>query len=104
MNGDIPSRNKHERDAHLKEIEDTHFFDVDSGIYKPKSSSTETRDKKQKRGTNSSTPFFVNLGTDGCFLTVAVFSALTAFATFVVVGLYTYFAHGQWNEMIRAAN
>jgi len=103
MNSDIRSSDKHERDAHLKEIEDTHFFDVDSGIYKPKSCRTEAGDKKQKRGANPSTPFFVNPATDGCFLTVATFSALVGFATFVVVGLYTYFAHGQWQEMIRAA-
>jgi len=104
MNRDISSRDKYEGDAYLKDIEDTHFFDVDGGIYKPKSCRTETRSEKDNRGASPSTPFFVNPSSDGCLIGIATFSALVAFATLLVVGAYTYVAHGQWEEMRKAAN
>jgi hypothetical protein len=99
MNRNTSSRDNYERDAYLNDIEETHFFDVDSGIYKPKSCRTETASMGKKRGTSPSTPLFVRPSSDGAMLAVASFSAIVAFATFLAVLGYTWVANRQLKEM-----
>jgi hypothetical protein len=104
MNRDKSSQEKQYRESHLRDIEDTYSFDADSGIYKPKGYESEKEKKRKARGAGPSTPFFINSGSDGCMVLFAAFSSIVAFFTLVIVGFYTYYAHGQWEQMIKAAD
>jgi hypothetical protein len=103
MNGHIRSRDQKERNAYLDDLEKTHFFDVDSGIYKPNSAKQKPEKETPDPGSGPSTPLFTNHGTDYSALTVAIISALISAITLLIIGIYTYYAGGQWREMQRTA-
>src|SRR5450631_872066 len=91
------NRHPPEKDKSDRNIDDTYVYDSASGLYKPQSHENEEERREKRRGRNSRLPFFANVRRD--WLTI-FFSAVTL----VVVGAYTYYAKGQWHEMIRAAN
>jgi hypothetical protein len=99
MNHDSRRRDQREHDAYLDDIEETQFFDVDSGIYKPKSCQPTARCKEEKPGTSNRTPLFFNAIPDSFTLTIALFSFCTLFVTFIAVVWYASVAEQQRVEM-----
>jgi hypothetical protein len=100
------SSDKHKRNAYqnecdeyLKDLGDTHFFDVNSQIYKPNSCKPVTQAKDKSAGASKSSPLFVEPAADGCMIALAAFSACVAFVTLLVVGIYTFASYGQWEQM-----
>jgi hypothetical protein len=94
------SQEEYERHEYLKDLEETHFFDAASGIYKPKSCKPIDENQGRPETNCPHGPALINCGGDSFLsLCLSFFSAFTLFATLVVVGIYTYASWGQWEEM-----
>jgi hypothetical protein len=103
MNDGNHSKDKYEGDnqleARLKNVEETFIFDSDSGIYKPKRHQSEKEREAKQRGASWRSAFFVRTSSDGCLIAIGTFSAFVAFVTMFVVGIYTYYAKQQVEQM-----
>jgi hypothetical protein len=90
MNHRPPSDDTPNSERYLRDTADSFFFDVSSGVHKPKAYQGETERKKKAHAGPPSWQFGVTT-----FL-----STLTLLA----VGIYAYYAALQWCEMKRAAD
>src|ERR1700744_2663175 len=102
MNREPSQRYEYERHQYLDETKDRYFFDVDSGIYKPKSYQTETGREQQTPGASNRSPLFFNAIPDSFTLTIGLFSLCTLFVTFLAVVWYASVAEQQRLEMHNA--
>ena|ERR1700737_3272669 len=97
MNHRPPSDEKSNTNHYLRQVDDTYIFDCASGLYKPKTYRIEEEGREQQRGKKSKLPFFVDVRRDWFTVTISI-------ATLIVISIYTYYAKGQWHEMINAAS
>jgi hypothetical protein len=89
MNHRPPSDDKPDSERYLRDTEDGFFFDLDTGIHKPKAYQREAKRNDKTIGPPS-----------WQFWVTTVLSALTLLA----VAIYAYLAALQWGEMKRAAD
>jgi hypothetical protein len=81
----------------LRNVDDTYVFNSTSGLYQPKTLENGEQRQEQQRGRKSKLPFFVDVRRDWLATAISIL-------TLSVVAAYTYYAKGQWHEMIRAAD
>jgi hypothetical protein len=94
------SQEEYERHAYLKDLEDTHFFDAGSGIYKPKSCKPFDQTQNCPNAGHSRSPVVIKCGSDSVWsVSLGAFNAIVTFVTLLVVAAYTLASYGQWQEM-----
>jgi hypothetical protein len=75
-----------------------------TGIYEPESQQGKTKCSNEPHVVNILAPLPVEMKRDRLSILFAFLAIVISVATLLVIATYTYFAGGQWHEMIRAAN
>jgi hypothetical protein len=92
------------RPKHHFQFDRDFTLDQHTGIYKPKSNNGENECPHCDQPIRRHPPLSVEIKRDMPAYILAFLAIIISAATLLVVATYTYYAGGQWHEMIRAAN
>src|ERR1700738_3673096 len=76
-------------------------LDKSTGIYQPKTNECEAKCDERYNSVGWNTPFLIEIKRDKFAFILTFIASLVSAVTLGIVATYTYYAGGQWREMVR---
>jgi hypothetical protein len=84
--------------AEVRDIDDTYIFNASSGLYEPKTYSSQNN-KHGNPNAAKKRPMFLNINRDWATLIVSILALAVSIGTLALLGKTVYWAHKQWDQM-----